>query len=84
LAEGELPEHGRFAKKEEGKKMPARRIDPEQARPEVNSGNALLVCAYDDQEKYQKYRLTHAVAMDELEAHQATLPKGRKLIFYCA
>jgi hypothetical protein len=64
--------------------MPIRRIAPEDVRSEVGSGDALLICAYDDQDKCGKYHLTHAVALDELQVHLSTLPKDRKLIFYCA
>jgi hypothetical protein len=64
--------------------MPVQRIAAESAYSEVRTGDALLVCAYDDQNKCEKYRLTHGVALDELQAHLSTLPKNRKLIFYCA
>ena len=64
--------------------MPTQRIDPEQARPEVDSGNALLVCAYDDEEKCQRYRLTNALSFSEFQAQEAILPKARKIVFYCA
>jgi hypothetical protein len=64
--------------------MPAQRIDPQQARREVSSGNALLVCAYDDQQKYQQYKLTNALSLSELKAQEAALPKDRKIFFYCA
>jgi hypothetical protein len=64
--------------------MPAQRIDPEEARREVSSGNALLVCAYDDEQKCQQYRLTDALSLAELQAQEAALPKDRKTFFYCA
>jgi len=64
--------------------MPTQRIDPEQARQDVSSGSALLVCAYDEEEKCQKYRLTNALSLTDLQAQEATLPKGRKIVFYCA
>ena len=64
--------------------MPARRIDPQQARRDVNSGNALLVCAYDEAEKSQKYRLTKALLLGDLQAQEANLAKDREIIFYCA
>ena len=64
--------------------MPARRIDPEQGRREVNTGSALLVCAYEDQEKCQKYRLANALSLNELQAQEETLTKDRKILFYCA
>jgi hypothetical protein len=64
--------------------MAARRIESEEARREVGSGDALLVCAYDDEEKCQQYRLTNAISLAELKAQEAALPKDRKIFFYCA
>jgi rhodanese-related sulfurtransferase len=59
-------------------------MDPEQARRDVASGKALLVCAYDDEEKCRQYRLANALSLAELKAREATLPKDREIIFYCA
>jgi len=64
--------------------MPAQRIEPAQARTAVQTGNALLVCAYDDEEKCQKYGLKNAISLTELQQQQAVLPKDRKIFFYCA
>ena len=64
--------------------MPAKRIDPQQARRDVTSNGALLVCAYDDPEKSQQYRLTDALSLADLQAQEANLPKDREIIFYCA
>lgn len=64
--------------------MSAKRIDPEQARRDVSAGKALLVCAYDDPEKSQRYRLPEATSLAELKAQEAKLDKNREIIFYCA
>jgi rhodanese-related sulfurtransferase len=64
--------------------MSVQRIDPEQARREVVSGNALLVCAYDDQQKLQKYLLPNALSLPDFQAQEAAFPKDREIIFYCA
>jgi len=62
----------------------ARRIDAERALDEVNSGRAILACAYDDTDKCEKYHLSGALSLNDLQAQERTLPKDRKLIFYCA
>jgi rhodanese-related sulfurtransferase len=41
------------------------------------------VCAYDDEEKYNKMKLEGAIPLARLEAQAATLPKDREIIFYC-
>jgi hypothetical protein len=64
--------------------MSAKRIDPQQVRRDVTSGNALLVCAYDDPEKCQQYRLPEALSLAELQAQEANLDRDCEIIFYCA
>jgi rhodanese-related sulfurtransferase len=60
------------------------RIDPEEAREHVRSGQALLICAYDDETKWDRMRLEGSVSLRELESEAAALPRDRELIFYCA
>ena len=43
--------------------MPAVRIGPEEANRKVKSGEALLVCAYDDEATYQTMRLDMAISL---------------------
>jgi rhodanese-related sulfurtransferase len=61
----------------------AQRIDPEQARNDMGAG-ALLVCAYDDPEKFDQNHLEGAIPLADLERQASSLPKNRELIFYCA
>ncbi len=60
------------------------RIDPVQARAHVTSGNALLVCAYDSQEKFRQNHLEAALGLQDLRAIEDELPRSREIIFYCA
>jgi hypothetical protein len=64
--------------------MSAQRLDPGEARRDVDSGDALLVCAYDDEEKCQNYALPNALLLSELSAREKTLSNDREIIFYCA
>ena len=59
------------------------RIGPEQAKKDLASG-ALLICAYDSDEKFRKNRLNGAVSLAELQSQETRLSKDRELIFYCA
>jgi hypothetical protein len=58
------------------------RIGVDEARRKVQAGQALLVCAYDDEEKYNKLKLEGAISLRALEAGRPA--KQQELIFYCA
>jgi hypothetical protein len=60
------------------------RIGVEDARPKVQSGRALLVCAYDDEAKCGSIRLEGSITMRELRQMLPSLPKEREIIPYCA
>jgi rhodanese-related sulfurtransferase len=59
------------------------RIDPREARADMASG-ALLVCAYDDDQKWRQNRLAGAISFADFRAREASIPKDREIIFYCA
>ena len=61
-----------------------RRVSPEHARDAVQSGKALLVCGYDDEEKCRSMRLEGSITLRELEGRLASLPKDQEIVFYCA
>lgn len=60
------------------------RIDVGTARKNVSNGQALLVCAYEDDAKCRKSRLEGSVPLARFETMAATLPKTQEIIFYCA
>jgi hypothetical protein len=62
----------------------AERIGVEQARQRVSAGEAMLVCAYDDEQKCNQLRLDGAMSLRQFEGQVAGLPKDREIIFYCA
>lgn len=62
----------------------ATRIDPQETRRKVESGEALLVCAYDDESKCSQMHLEGAIHLQELEEKLPEIPKDKELIFYCA
>lgn len=59
------------------------RVRVEEARRAVESGRALLVCAYDDV-RCARVRLQGSITARELAQRAASLPREHELIFYCA
>ncbi len=59
------------------------RVGVQDARRELSSGRALLVCAYDDDQKCGQMLAEGAITMGQLQSRLSTLPKGQELIFYC-
>jgi len=64
--------------------MPAVRIGPEEAYRKVKSGEAILVCAYDDEATCQTMRLDMALSLGEFRKRLPEIPKEQEIIFYCA
>ena len=64
--------------------MPAVRIGPEEANRKVKSGEAILVCAYDDDATFQKMRLDMAISLGEFQRRLPEIPREKEIIFYCA
>jgi hypothetical protein len=60
------------------------RISAEEARKKSVSGAALLVCAYDSDEKCRAMHLEGALFLSGFRNVADSLPKDRELIFYCA
>ena len=60
------------------------RIDPQEAKPRIDSGAALLVCAYDKPEKFRNNHLQGALSLDQLQGRESSLAKESEIIFYCA
>jgi len=60
------------------------RIAPNDAHSKVQAGQALLVCAYGDDARYQSLKLEGSISLNELEKKLPSLPRDQELIFYCA
>jgi hypothetical protein len=58
------------------------RIGPDQTREKVQSGEALLVCSYND-EKCEPLLMEGAMLRSALEAKLPSFPKNQEIIFYC-
>jgi hypothetical protein len=62
----------------------APRMDVETAHRKVVDGEALLICAYEDEERCQSVRLEGSIMMKDLMEQLPWLPREQELIFYCA
>ena len=62
--------------------IPIERISPEKTRSKVLSGQAILVCSYDDN-KCKKVLMEGALMKSEFEQKLPSLPKNQEIIFYC-
>lgn len=59
------------------------RIDPSDAMEALKNG-ALLVCAYEEPEKYARVNLKGSIPLQEFRKIRGKLDKDREIIFYCA
>jgi len=65
--------------------MAAKRVTPQEAHAELESNpDALLVCAYDSDEKFQKNHLEGAISLSAFESRLESISKDQEIIFYCA
>ena len=60
------------------------RVSPEEIYPKLQSGAALLVCAYDNDAKFRRLQLEGAISLEEFTSLRPTLPRDREIVFYCA
>jgi hypothetical protein len=58
------------------------RIQPEEARKKVLSNEAILVCAYEEEDKFRKMRLEGAISLNEFKTRISSLSKEQEIIFY--
>jgi hypothetical protein len=58
------------------------RILPEEVKQKVLSGSALLVCAYDNDDKFRQIHLEGAISFGEFKSKITSLSKEQEIIFY--
>ena len=59
------------------------RISPEEVYKKLKNGTALLVCAYDDDDKFRRMHLEGAISLSTLNSKLPSLPKDQEIVFYC-
>jgi len=60
------------------------RLPVADARQKVGAGTALLVCAYDDDEKFKNNNLQGAISFADFRTKLPSLSTDQEIIFYCA
>ena len=60
------------------------RISPEEARQKLIKQEALLVCAYDSEDKFRRVHLEGAISLSDFNARLSGLSRETEVIFYCA
>jgi rhodanese-related sulfurtransferase len=61
------------------------KITPHEARERVEATPpALLVCAYDSDEKFRQNHLEGALSLQALRSREPSLRKDTEIILYCA
>ncbi len=62
---------------------PVTLISAAEAYEHTKSGQAVLVCAYDSEEKFRSYRLEGAIPLSEFASRVDSLARDAEIIFYC-
>jgi hypothetical protein len=60
------------------------RIGLEETHGKLKAGTALLVCAYDSDERFKTMALKGAISLSVFQSKLPSLPKDQEIIFYCA
>ncbi|MCB2216097.1 rhodanese-like domain-containing protein [Desulfofustis glycolicus] len=58
-------------------------ISAAEAHEHRRSGKALLVCAYDSDDKFRLYQLEGAIPLSDFTARLDAVDKDQEIIFYC-
>lgn len=60
------------------------RIDPAETRRKVSMGEAIFVCAYENEQLCKRNHLQGAILLQEFMSRLPSLSKDQEIIFYCA
>jgi hypothetical protein len=58
------------------------RATPDEVYPRVKSGEALLVCAYNDDDKFRTMQLEGAISLSEFDSRLSQYPRDQEIFFY--
>jgi rhodanese-related sulfurtransferase len=59
-------------------------VDAQETFEKLRAGTLLLVCAYDNEEKFKALHLQGAISLNELRSRLDSLSKDQEIVFYCA
>jgi len=58
------------------------RISPEEAHKKLKAGTAILVCAYENEDRFEAMHLEGAISLKEFYSKLQSLPKEQEIVFY--
>ena len=64
--------------------MEPERISAPIVREKVMNDSAMLVCAYDDDDKFKAVHLDGAISLSDFNSKSESLGKDNEIFFYCA
>lgn len=59
-------------------------VPAKQAYERTKNGQALLVCAYESDDKFKNVHLEGAIPLSEFQSKVSSIEKDKEIIFYCA
>lgn len=59
------------------------RVAPREAYEKFKAGQALLVCAYESDARFEKYHLEGGISFNDFKSRFQGLPFDQEVIFYC-
>jgi len=59
------------------------RVTAKEVDDRLKSGRVLLVCAYEDEEKFRKLQLQGAISFNAFKSKLPSLSKDQEIVFYC-
>jgi len=59
------------------------RISPKETRRKLASGKAMLVCAYESDQKFQDLHLEGAISLHEFKERLPDIPQSQEIVFFC-
>ncbi len=60
------------------------RVTPQEVHQKLQSGSILLVCAYEDEDRFRRVHLEGAISFSEFTSRLPSLSKNQEIVFYCA
>ncbi|MCM2285486.1 MAG: hypothetical protein NDI81_11945 [Desulfobacula sp.] len=63
--------------------MDVESVSAPEIREKIRQKSALLVCAYEDEEKFKTFPLEGAISFTEFQSKIGELNKDQEIFFYC-
>ncbi len=64
--------------------MEPERVSANVVKEKVENNSSMLVCAYDDDEKFKNVHLAGAISLNDFKSKANSMDKDQEVFFYCA